>query len=207
MCIVIGNIFYFYLNEEEPVLLTDFPSFKTLMEKGQVDYFLPESEPFEKYLINEPILKEQLDLFYEEGIFGEDTDKKYLPFLFNLYNFYIDKNDKLNSLYNIEDIGIKVTKYGNASGGHFFGNYRAFLDLNSKSVVSFSISSMTRGEDYPINTALLFGVDVKGNFHLSLELRVDKYVFINGTNAEIIHDGTITVGKLGSAKSRINQFC
>jgi hypothetical protein len=207
MCIVIGNYFYFYLNEEDPKLLTDFPTYKTLIENGQVEYFLPEIEPFEKFSYLEPIPKEEIDLFYEEGVFGEDTDRKYLPFLFNLYNFYIDESDKLNSLPNIEDIGIKVTKYGNASGGHFFGSYRAFHNESSKAIVTFSISSITRGENYPVNTALLFGVDIKGRFHLSLELRVDKYIFINGDIAEIIHDGTITIGKIGSAKrSELIEF-
>ena len=207
MCIVIGNYFYFYLNEEKPKLLTDFPTYKTLMENGQIEYFLPETVPFEKFSYLEPIPKEEVELYYEEGVFGESTDRKYLPFLFNLYNFYIDENDKLNSLPKIEDIGIKVTKNGNASGGHFFGNYRAFHNENSKAVVSFSISSMTRGDKYPVNTALLFGVDIKGNFHLSLELRVDKYVSINGHIAEIIHDGTITIGKIASAKrSELIEF-
>ncbi len=208
LCIAIGNQFLFLMKEENKLLtLTEFPSFKTLMENGQVEYFVEDDTPFEKFTFIEPIPKEEIDVFIDNGMIGEDTPKHYYPFLINLYNFFIDRNDILKSLKNIEDIGIKVTKYGNASGGQFFGVYRAFLDLTSKAVVSFSLSSMTRGDNFPIHTSLMVAVDVKGNFHLSLELRVDKYVSINENYAEIIHDGTITIGKLGSAKrSELIEF-
>jgi hypothetical protein len=201
LCIAIGNRFWFLMkNGDELLTLTEFPSFKTLMENGQVEYFLEDHIPFEKFTFKEPIPNEEIDLLKENCIIGENTPKHYHSFLINLYNFFIDDEDVLRPFDNIEDIGIKVTKYGNASGGQFFGDYRAFLDLTTKAVISFSLSSITRGEGYPVNTALMIAVDVKGNFHLSLELRVDKYVFINENYAEIIHDGTITIGKQGAAK-------
>lgn len=200
LCIAIGGQIHFLLKDGNELLkLTEFPSYKTLIENGRVEYFIHEGIAFEKYVFKLPIPQEQIDLFYEGGIFGENTDKKYLPFLFNLYNFYIDENDKLLSLPYTEDVGLKTTKYGNASGGVFFGDYRAFL-YKRKYVISFSISSTTRGDGYPVYTSLMFGVDVKGTFHLSLELRVDKYININNSIIEIIHDGTITIGKLGASK-------
>lgn len=198
-CIIIGDTFIFKAflgNDTERKVLTDFPTFKTLMEEGQVEYFLPEEEVFEKF----PFNQENIDLLYDIGVIGRNTNKKYLPFLFNLYFFYNDENDKVITKNNIEDIGIKITKYGNASGGQFYGRYRAFLDHETKSIVSFSISSMTRGEGYPVNTSLMFAVDIRGNFHLSLELNVEKHINITNDIADITHDGTITIGKMGAAK-------
>lgn len=202
-CIAIGSEIHFFAfmeNEDKIIKLSEFPSFKTLIENGQVDYFLPEIVEYEKLDFTEPLDEDIVNEFYDEGIFGKNTEKKYLPFLINLHNFYQDKDDKVNEIENVEDIGIKVTKYGNASGGGFFGNYRAFLDYNSNSVVSFAISSMTRGENFPVHTSLMFAVDMKGKFHLSLELRVDKHIRFNQNKIEITHDGTITIGKLGAAK-------
>ena len=189
-------------NEDKIIKLSEFPSFKTLIENGQVEYFLPEFEKYEKIKFIEPIDKDIVNEFYDLGIFGENTEKIYLPFLINLYNFYQDKQDKVIGIENVEDIGIKVTKYGNASGGGFFGNYRAFLNYNYNSVVSFAISSMTRGENFPVHTSLMFAVDMKGKFHLSLELRVDKHIKFHKNKIEITHDGTITIGKLGAAKRK-----
>jgi hypothetical protein len=59
---------------------------------------------------------------------------------------------------------------------------------------------MTRGDGFLVTTSLMFAVDVKVNFHLSLELRVDKYINITNKLARITHHGTITIGKLGAAK-------
>jgi hypothetical protein len=204
-CVVIGSEIHFFAfmqNENTIIKLSEFPTFKTLIENGQVDYFMPEIEEFEKINFIEPLDQDIINEFYDEGIFGENTDEKYLPFLVNLYNFYQDKENKVLGIDNVEDIGIKVTKYGNASGGGFFGNYRAFLDYNSNSVVSFAISSMTRGENYPVHTSLMFAVDMKGKFHLSLEMRVDKHINFNENKILITHDGTITIGKLGAAKRK-----
>lgn len=204
-CIVIGSEIHFFAfmeNENKLIKLSEFPTFKTLIENGQVDYFLPQIEEFKKINFIEPLDEEIINEFYDEGIFGENTEKIYLPFLINLYNFYQDKENKVLGIENVEDIGIKVTKYGNASGGVFFGNYRAFLDYNSNSVVSFAISSMTRGDDFPVHTSLMFAVDMKGKFHLSLELRVDKHIKFNQNKILITHDGTITIGKLGAGKRK-----
>jgi hypothetical protein len=57
-CIVIGSCFYFYAfvgENKQLKLLSDFPTFKTLMEEGQVNYLLPEEVEFEKYIFKEPL--------------------------------------------------------------------------------------------------------------------------------------------------------
>lgn len=198
LCVVIGNSFYPIAKDEnfdEPIVCVQFPDFNTLFHEGEIKGFLPEIVSFEKYDLSD----KTADLFIESGIFGKETGNKFYPFLINLYNFYIDESDKLD-LDGYEDVGVKYQKYGNAGGGSFAGEYRAFLEENSQAIVSFSISSMTSGESKPVHTSLLFAVDIKGYFHLSLELRVDKHIEISDNLAKITHDGTITIGKLGAAK-------
>jgi hypothetical protein len=198
LCVVIGNSFYLIAKDEkfdEPIVCIEFPDFNTLFHEGKIEGFLPEIFSHEKYDVND----ETADLFIKSGIFGKETGNKFYPFLINLYNFYIDESDKLN-LDGYEDIGVKYQKYGNAGGGSFAGEYRAILEEKSEAIVSFSISSMTSGESKPVYTSLLFAVDIKGYFHLSLELRADKYIEISETSVKITHDGTITVGKLGAVK-------
>jgi hypothetical protein len=201
LCIAIGNQFIFLLKEEDKLLkLTEFPSYKTLIENGQVEYFLQEDMLFEKFTFREPIPREEIDFLIENGVIGESTPSEYHPFLVNLYNFFIDRDDVLEPTHSIEDLGIKLTKYGNAGGGQFVGEYRAFLDLPSKAIISFALSSASKGDGFPSYTSLMLAVDVKGSFHLSLELNIEKYVLIMGNCAEVLHDGRITVGKLGAAK-------
>lgn len=199
-CILIGTSCVFMFTNEAQELLTasEFPSYKTLIEYGQIDYFLPEEIPFERFSYIEPIEEDIQNLFYDEGIFGNTTHKSYLPFLINLYNFYMDDTERA-TLENTEDVGLKTIKYGNAGSGVFAGMYRSFL-YKQESLVSFSISSMTRDENSAIHTSLMFGVEKLGHYHLSLELRVDKHVKLTNEFAYIYHDGTITVGKLGAAK-------
>lgn len=206
LCIVAGNEFFFcgYNEKNEFIQFAEIPTFKTLMEGGTIEYYNYEPIDFEKFQINEKSFNYLIDY----GIFGENTEDKYFPFLLNLYNFYLDENDKIK-FENDEyiDIGIKNTKYGNASGGNFFGDYRAFLKPNTNTIVSFSISSMTRGENFPVYTSLMFAVEEKGHFHLSLELNVEKNIEIIDNSAIITHDGKITVGKLGASKrSELIEF-
>ena len=198
LCIVAGNeiLFYGFNDLNELVLFSEIPSYKTLIEKGTIEYYEYEPLIFEKIESND----ENINLLIDYGVFGENTDKKYFPFLINLYNFYLDDNKVKFPNDKYLDIGIKNTKFGNASGGSFFGDYRSFLKKDENIVVSFSISSMTRGEGYPVFTSLMFAVEEKGHVHLSLQIKVEKNITFDENFVVITHDGTITVGKLGAAK-------
>ena len=196
-CIVIGNVFYFFVfdeNEERVKISKDFPTYLSLKNDAKFDCFDDEATSFERFPIAVPFAEEDLEFFFEDGIIGKDTNSMYFPILFNLYNFCVDENDTVNHLHGIDDLGLKTIKYGNASGGRFFGNYRAFHVKDINKVVTLSISSMTRDEGYPVYTSLMLGVEEKGKFHLSLELRVDKFVTLHDHHAVIVHDRTITIG-------------
>lgn len=201
LCIAIGNQFVFLLKEQDQLLkLTEFPSFKTLMENGQVEYFIDEELPFEKFTFIEPIPNDEIDHFLDQGILGERTPREQYSFLINLFNFLIDKSDTMRTIPGVEDLGLKVTKYGNAGGGQFFSEYRAFHDLSSKSIVSFALLAATSKPELPSFTSLMVAIDVKGSFHLSLELNMDKNVVLDNGFAGVFHDGSITIGKLGAVK-------
>ena len=103
---------------------------------------------------------------------------------------------------NFKDIGIKFTKFGNAGGGNFTQQYRAFLleNIEEKPIIFLGLNSMSSGENSPIGTSLFVAIETNEHSHSSLQLRCDKYINIENHTAKIWHDATITIGKLGAAK-------
>lgn len=150
-----------------------------------------------------PIEQEIKDKFYEYGIFGKKTDEKFLPFMINFYNWLMDENDVFLS-ENITDIGLKYTKYGSAVSSFSAMDYRTFVidSNNDKQMFSMAFSSMTSSENVQSGTGLIVGVENSNIKHSSLQLRIETSVEINKNIAEIWHNGTITIGKLGAAKRK-----
>ena len=200
VCVVIGNQIYFCGYDENgiDVLLSNVPTYDSLisgLENEEVIVFPDEIHS------NLELNDDDITFLLNNAIIGESTDEKYHKFLIKLYNLYYNRNSKLTFENNRNiDLGIKYSKFGNASGGIFFGEYRSFLNRATNKIVSFAISSITKGENYPTYTSLMFAVEEKGNFHHSLQLRVDKNIIVNENTAEISHDGSLTIGKLGAAK-------
>ncbi|MCR5861787.1 type I restriction enzyme HsdR N-terminal domain-containing protein [Flavobacterium sp. J372] len=136
ICIVLGKLCYFFTyNElnECAVLATEFPTYKELDAKD-ICYSDNKAEEFKRIPFRKIKQTDIDDLIYD-GIIGENTEDKYYPFLINLYNFFMEEDDRMK-LDKIKDIGLKAIKYGNAGSGTFYGNYRSFL-VNEKSIVSF----------------------------------------------------------------------
>lgn len=152
----------------------------------------------------EPIDKDLIQNFYDFGIIGDGTDRKLIPFLINLYGWLLDEDDVFENKEQIDDLGIKFTKFGNAGGGYFTQQYRAFL-LNQyidKPIVFIGLTSMDSVKNSPIGTSLFVAIETNEHSHSSLQLRCDKYVNIVDKVANIWHDATITVGKLGASKKQ-----
>lgn len=159
-------------------------------------------EDFIRPNYKEPIDKEEINELYEDGVIGNGTSEKLYPFLINFYGWILDEKDKLQLDENFKDIGIKFTKFGNAGGGHFTQQYRAFLleNIEEKPIIFLGLNSMSSGEKSPIGTSLFVAIETNEHSHSSLQLRCDKYVNIENNIAKIWHDATITIGKLGAAK-------
>lgn len=203
--IVIGNnldLIAHQENQKHPLINIEQPDYKTLISGGEISVY----EVFQgKYKRNEwrkPVSKEIINELINYGVVGDGTEEKFFSFLVNLDGWLLDEKDKLIVNKNIEDIGIKVTKFGSAGGGFFSGEYRSFVIKNQKNkpIVSISLTAMSGGKNSPIGTVILVGIESSSTKNSSLELRINKAVRINKGNIEIFHNGTITVGKLGATK-------
>lgn len=150
------------------------------------------------------------DMIYD-GFIGEDTSSSWYPYLINIFESLLDVShiitpDNGKNINLIEDYGIRNLTYGNAGGGTFSGPYRSFVvksDNNNTQFVSISMSSMCRNEkaDSKVTTCICVAVDNFENVHHSLQLAIDKNFFFEDGKLIISHNGRITVGKLGAAKT------
>ena len=159
----------------------------------------PERIPFDK--INEYINN---NYCYE---IGEDSPQNIAHFAFNLSECFLDtrhtpKKTEYDMFKIIKDYGIRLLEYGNSSGGVFSGAYRSFLIDNNGDAefVSFALSGYTRGEGYPVKTAINVAMDTEKSAHHALQLSLDDYAEINGNSFKLYHNGRIGIGNIGSGR-------
>ena len=209
--IVIGNNLHFYYYEyenldnedvKERIDIAKHPNYLGLLNDEDFEILEYQEEIYERPNYKEPLNEEELNDLFDYGVIGDGTNKKLFPFLINFYGWILDEKDKLQLDENFKDIGIKFTKFGNAGGGNFTQQYRAFLleNIEEKPIIFLGLNSMSSGENSPIGTSLFVAIETNEHSHSSLQLRCDKYINIENHTAKIWHDATITIGKLGAAK-------
>ena len=181
-----------------------------------VDNGPPERLPYEK-------LEDEL-----KSMFAEDDDSyftdisKYTPWelalpAFNLWEGLLDVRVKMPigdyGLFElIEDYGVRMLTYGNASGGQFYGPYRSFLVSIDGNTEIFSIGFATywkaswtdkngkmRTDKHPL-TCICVAHDDEKTSHHALQLLVDEDAVSDGRTVRFYHNGRIAVGKMGSGK-------
>jgi hypothetical protein len=112
-----------------------------------------------------------------------------------------------------EYLGIYFTEYGNYSGGTFPGLYSAFRvkdPSGDDQIYKIGFFSTLHTENHPVwgNRKGTSGIHVAiDDFdrapHMSLELSLDACLKPNASGMDILHDGRITVGRLGAAKRQL----
>ena len=161
-------------------------------------------------------------------MFAEDEDSyftdisKYTPWelalpAFNLWEGLLDVRVKMPvgdyGLFElIEDYGVRMLIYGNASGGQFYGPYRSFLVNIEGNTEIFSIGFTTywkaswtdkngkmRTDRHPL-TCICVAHDDEKTSHHALQLLVDEDAIPDGRTVRFYHNGRIAVGKMGSGK-------
>lgn len=198
------------------IQIEGFPVYKAMLtgdcvEVPQED--LPERIPFDR------LEKELLDGFaMDEDSYYTDISK-YTPMclalpIFNLWEGLLDlrvrmPKGKYGLFELLEDYGVRMLTYGNASGGHFYGPYRSFLVNIDGNTEIFSISvttywkstwnGTTKTYKRPF-TCICVAHDDERTSHHALQLVVDQDVTANGKNIRVYHNGKITIGKFGSGK-------
>ena len=132
---------------------------------------------------------------------------KAIPAL-NLWECLLDVSHKMPSgkyrYFNlIEDYGVRLLSYGNASGGIFSGPYRSFLiEVNGNTeFVSAGISTyVTYAKPDIQKTTLNVAIDNEKNTHHSLQLVLDDNLTVIGNECIFNHHGRIGVSNLGSGR-------
>lgn len=173
-----------------------------------LEWFRPE---FDRLLDDDTI-----ESFFKLGHIGEGTEHYLYPLIINLAGFLHDSRVKFIGDTNLDWINIiedghRYTSFGNASGGSWEGDYRYFIledDDGNNQIVSVSIFGALKCENDPVygnrkgHTTLVVAIDDFDKRHNSLQLNIDKYTVYKDGMYTIWHDGTMAVGRSGSAKRK-----
>lgn len=193
--------------------IEELPSYEELLDKESFKRIYDDSENWKRPKFSEVLSSKTINKFMDIGWIGEGTNQTLYPLIVDLAGFLQDTTTsfapvKLNGLNIIED-GHRYSKFGNAAGGSWTGDYRYFMledkDGNHQ-IISISIMGSLKCENHPKfgnrkgHTALVVAIDDFDKSHNSIQLNIDKYTKVNGSKFTIWHDGTITVGKSGAAK-------
>ncbi len=127
---------------------------------------------------------------------------------FNLLEGLLDPRHKLpirkyDMFTLVEDYGVRMLSYGDASGGVQSGLYRSFIiEINgSIELVSIGISTYcTYAYPEKAKTAINVAIDNEKESHHSLQLVLDDNVEYSGDKFTFLHHGKIAVGNKGSGK-------
>lgn len=169
----------------------------------------PERIPFEEL---EKVLKEGISL---ENYISYLTPMNLAVPMFNLLEGLLDYRVKMPAgnygLFRlIEDYGVRMLSYGNASGGHFYGPYRSFLVECDGNTEFYSIAVTTYWKSTSpdnIKTCIVVAHDEEERTHHALQLVVDENLETYGNKIDFYHNGKIAVGRMGSGKiSELRQF-
>lgn len=110
----------------------------------------------------------------------------------------------------IEDYGVRILSYGNASGGLFQGAYRSFLIKynNSTEFVSIGLSSYSTWAHIDVSkTAINVAIDNEESSHHALQLSMEDNVIIEKNKTHFYHSGRIGISNKGSGKiSELKDF-
>lgn len=195
----------------EYLIIETLPTYIDMLENKYIpmeDPNFPERIPFEQ------LKSFLLDDFqtYEEGFYGEDISskthiEKAVP-AFNLLECLLDPRVKMPAgkyeMFDlIEDYGVRLITYGNASGGKFYGPYRSFLVNVDGNTEFYSISITTYSKSRTpdnVKTCICVAHDDEKTSHHALQLVVDDNVIITDDVVEFYHHGRIAVGRSGSGK-------
>ena len=175
-----------------------------LVEKEDI----PERVQFEKHEEHLIKLRNDFDGDYYFCDVSPQTQIDIAKPAFNLCECLLDHRVKMpigkySTFELIEDYGVRMLDYGNASGGTFFGPYRSFLiDVDgSTEFVSFCITTYWKEKNTDnVKTCLAVAIDNEKTTHHSLQLVLDDNLVVEDNVCQFYHHGKIAIGKLGSGK-------
>lgn len=127
-----------------------------------------------------------------------------------IYNDHLLPQKKYENFEVVEDIGMRLLSYGNASGGVFQGPYRSFMIdyKGSTEIVSIGVSTyVSNAKPDIIKTSICVAIDNEKETHHSLQLVVEDNVSVDDNKVTFYHHGRIGISNKGSGKvSELRQF-
>lgn len=193
-------------NCNEYIQIDELPPYGDLLE-GRYSAIEPQTFPDRIHQTDiSNYLKENLS--ENDPNISHQTEHRLACAAFNLLEGLFDprhklpkKQYKLFSL--IEDYGVRILSYGNASGGTYSGLYRSFIIETNRSteIVSIGFSAFcTYAHPDAIKTALNVAIDNEKESHHSLQLSIDDNVIVDGDQVHFYHHGRIGVSNKGSGR-------
>ncbi|HDR8250623.1 TPA: type I restriction enzyme HsdR N-terminal domain-containing protein, partial [Bacillus cereus] len=202
--------------------LSVIPSYEDLVERQNLQIVQEKvDELWERPAFYDNYSSQIVEESKDWGWIGEDTPSQLHNFIINFMGLlqdqrYLLRSQFFNGVNLIEDGGLRYMSYGNAAGGTYPGDYRYFIVEDGEGnhqIASMSIFATAKTVNDPVYrtrkgiTYLVVAIDDFDKSHNSLQLSIDRYVFIEGTKCTIWHDGTLTAGKKGAVKrDKVIQF-
>jgi hypothetical protein len=205
-------------------LVRGFPSFEAMHTERKLVHVEPPSryrQPFTaKELRDHAVLERHEQLLSDEWsyyVLGDDTPRQLWTPIYGLYNAVFHRRPEAWGIAPRRDapgvqehLGLHFREYGNYSGGKFPGLYAAFRVRDARGddqIHRIGFFSCAHTENDPVfgNRKGTSGVhvaidDFNATPHMSLELSLDTCIRRRAKGFEVVHDGKITVGRLGAAK-------
>ena len=194
------------------ILIKELPKYLDLVKGEYVE--LPDNQILPRIEFEELFQNENWRAYINSDM-GEAITKELAIPMVNLWEGLIypehklpKKDFKLFSV--IDDMGLRLLSYGNASGGMFQGPYRSFLiEYNgSTEIVSLGFSTyITTAKPDIVRTCISVAIDNEKDTHHALQLVVDDNVSVLGNKVTFYHHGRIGISNKGSGRiDELRQF-
>lgn len=204
--------YHYDTNKNAYITIKELPQYLELVKGEYIE--LPEKEMLPRLKFEELFENENWRAYIYSDM-GESITKELAIPMINLWECLIYPEHKLPrkkfKLFSvIEDMGVRLLSYGNASGGVFQGPYRSFMiDYNgSTEIVSLGFSTyVTTAKPDTVRTCISVAIDNEKDTHHALQLVVDDNVAVVGTKVTFYHHGKIGISNKGSGKiDELRQF-
>ncbi|MDD6135592.1 MAG: type I restriction enzyme HsdR N-terminal domain-containing protein [Lachnospiraceae bacterium] len=200
--------FVYDYEKKSYVVIDELPCYKNMCDGNfnELDVFgLPPRIKFSELQFN---LQDEYNTYDEDIYISRLTPMNIAVPMYNLLEGLLDTRVKMPignyGLFElIEDYGVRMISYGNASGGKFFGPYRSFLVKVGENTEFYSISITTYCKSTnpeKVKTCICVAHDDEKESHHALQLVADDNLVVDGDNIDFYHNGRIAIGNIGSGK-------
>ncbi|MDY3929934.1 MAG: type I restriction enzyme HsdR N-terminal domain-containing protein [Clostridia bacterium] len=200
--------FVYDYEKKSYVVIDELPCYKNMCDGNfdELDVFgLPPRINFSELQFN---LQDEYNTYDEDIYISRLTPMNIAVPMYNLLEGLLDTRVKMPignyGLFElVEDYGVRMISYGNASGGKFFGPYRSFLVKVGENTEFYSISITTYCKSTnpeKVKTCICVAHDDEKESHHALQLVADDNLVVDGDNIDFYHNGRIAIGNIGSGK-------